>query len=273
MPFLNRLAVTPLVLASLASLPAAAQDVGITVKPVGVAVVSEAFPADRFQFGALNGLTGTRVALMLTAGEHPIVGVEPIDSDVEAFVDSTGRDLMQEPETPGDGFGAMAGIQGLPGMSDDHRLALVEVAAPRSPAAGADSVTLTGEISVQTAAGSKSVETGMIDLKPGPVKAGDHTFTLESIEPQQMFDEATVEVAFKLTGNLAKNFASLRLLDEAGDAIETGGQTTMQWGDTLNVSYTLRRDSLDRANLELTVWQDLRTVRVPLDLTVRAGGF
>ena len=106
--------VVPLVIVFLAVLPARAQEVHIAVTPVGVAVVSESFPAEEFDFGPINGLTGTRVALLLKAGEGAIVGIEPSDSDIESFTDSTGRDLLQPVKKDRDGFGSSSGVDGFP---------------------------------------------------------------------------------------------------------------------------------------------------------------
>ena len=250
-----------------------AQAVDITTTPVGVAVVSESFPAEEFDFGPINGLTGTRVALLLEAGEGAIVGVEPFDSDIESFVDSTGRDLLKAVEADGEGFGSPSGVDGFPRLSGDNRRAVVEVLAPRSPAPDATSITLRGKVAVETAMGTTEAETGVIDLKPGKVTAGDHAFSIESLETEEMFEESSLMLTLKFTGDLATGFASLRLLDEAGEVIPAERRSSMSFGKTLEVSYAIDRDKLERANLELTMWLGIKQMKVPVDVTISVGGF
>ena len=273
MSTLPRCLILPFLVVYLAAVPLTAQEADIAVTPVGVAVVSESFPAEAFDFGPINGLTGTRVALLLRAGEGAIVGIEPFDSEIDSFVDSTGRDLLKALKADSDGFGSSSGFEGFPRLSDDNRQAVVEVVAPRSPAPDATSITFRGEVAVQTASGSSAAETGMIDLKPGKAAAGERAFSIESLEMEEMFEESSLMLTLKFTGDLATGFASLRLLDDAGQEIKAERRSSMSFGKTLEVSYAIDRDKLERANLELTVWEGFKQVMVPVDVTINVGGF
>ena len=304
MSTLPRCLILPFLVVYLAAVPLTAQEADIVVTPVGVAVVSESFPDEAFDFGPINGLTGTRVALLLKAGEGAIVGIEPFNSDIKSFEDSTGRDLLKAVEADDDGFGSPSGVDGFPRLSADNRQAVVEVVAPRSPAPDATSVTLRAQVAIETASGTTEAETGVIDLKPGKVTAEGRAFSIESLEVEDFgggfgmqgdqdqretlgeaeaqpeaarFETSDLMLTLKFTGDLATGFASLRLLDEAGQEIKaerrSSSRSSMSFGKTLEVSYAIDRDKLERANIELTVWEGFKQVKVPVDVTVNVGGF
>ena len=160
-------------------------------------------------------------------------------------------------------------------------------------------MTLRGKVAVRVASGTSTAGTGVVDLKPGKVTAEGRAFSIESLEieefgggfgmqvdqdqreplgdaeaqPESAVSETSgLMLSLKFTGDLATGFASLRLLDEAGREIKADRRSSMSWGDTLEVSYAIKRGKLERANLELTVWEGFEQVAVPVDATVNVGG-
>jgi methionine-rich copper-binding protein CopC len=244
----------------------------VKVKPVGIAVVSESFAADEFEFGPLNGMTGTSVSLMVETSEGFIVDIDTEASELTSFADSTGRNLLEAvPGKPDDGW-VRSGIDSFPKMSKSGSQALVEIAGPRSPAVDAESMTIQGKLSIITAKGTKSFKTSAESLTAKPRKAGDYSFEISNVEEQEMFGEKALEVTLEFQGDLAKQFSQAKFTDSNGQPIEAQPSMTMSFNETKQVSYSLKTTVDTVAAIELELYQELDTSDVRLDLSIPVGG-
>ena len=77
-------------------------------------------------------------------------------------------------------------------------------------------------------------------------------------------------LAIKLVGSNTNTIKRLRFLDAAGTELESDTNGSMTSSDESEYSYTLKAKATT-ATVEIEVWQNLQTTKVPFTLTAGVG--
>ncbi len=203
---------------------------------------------------------GTRLALLVGDPGAGIVGFDREASAVEAFVDSTGKSLL-DPGSESSPFGFTERILG-----DSGRLAL-ELNGPRTPADEATWVQARGEVAVTIAhhKGSWTSDRGIIETGQ-TMRCGPYTFEVVRAERPRSGEGFELELRTK---DPAEHVTSWTLV-EGDERYDLRRSSTMSFNGTSRV--TLHSPvNTGAAALLVEAWTDPRAVRVPFSLKARVG--
>ena len=203
---------------------------------------------------------GTRLALLVGDPDAGIVDFDRGASAVTAFVDSTGRSLL-DPERHASPFGFTGRTLGSSG-----RL-MVEISGPQTPATRATWVEARGEVAVTIARRKASWSSDRGPIRTGrTIRCGPYTFEVMRAETPRSGEGLELELH---TTDRVERVTSWTLLD--GDARHE-----------LHRSSSMGSDGASRVTLQCPVppgdavllveaWTDPRDVRVPFSLKARVG--
>ncbi|MEE2940129.1 MAG: hypothetical protein VX460_07090 [Planctomycetota bacterium] len=203
---------------------------------------------------------GTCLALLVGDPGAGIVGFDRDASAVEAFVDSTGRSLL-DPDSEASPFGFTERLLG-----DSGRLAL-ELSGARTPADRATWVQARGAVAVTIAHHKASWSSDRVSIEAGAtIRCGPYTFQVTRAETPRPGEGLELELR---TRDAAEHVTSWALVD--GDAHhELRRSSTMSFDGTSRI--TLRCPvAPGAAALLVEAWTDPRAVRVPFSLKARVG--
>jgi hypothetical protein len=241
-----------------AAAPKAAAKPNPTVSLAGLQVAAKSLGKARFgdtvAFGNQSGVT-----LALAVRVAPGTAILDIDDDdcvVDTWTDDKQTDLNIEPD-----WGS------FPNYTEDLSAGIITVRSPVVPAAGSQQVSIAGSLSVTTAAGTRAVQAKKVALTKGTA------FPLGTMAASVSEFEATdtgATLAIKLVGSNTNTIKRLRFLDAAGTELESDTNGSMTSSDESEYSYTLKAKATT-ATVEIEVWQNLQTTKVPFTLTASVG--
>jgi hypothetical protein len=236
------------------------QDAKPAIKVVGIRVATE-IPGDEMQrMSVFNGQTGTALAVLV---QHPGGGLIAFDDDnssVDAFADDASTNLL---EGEGSGFGVFSPFTSI---SEDTKMALIEMRVPGVPAAGAKGLRAKGVFKFTHATKTKTAKVAGVALKnetafeagPFKFKIADAMSSGLSLESKQNTDAVR----------------TVRFLDAEGKQVESdaAGSGYMGFGGdiTYSLSYSLSGVP-ETATIEIEYWEDLKTLEIPFDVTAGVG--
>lgn len=256
------------------AMPAFAED-GVTVKAVAVAVTGEV-DVEAFEYSPLQGQPGTRVSLLINASETAatIVGLDDDASEVAAFTDAQGNDLLAEDKQDSGMFsisfgGGGSAIGAFPKVSDNGKLIVLDVEGPATPAPGSGAVNLKANMVLRVAEGTVTRSSGSIPLAAGAIVDKEGGITIDSVGDAE-WGEAAMSVTMKMPAATLNQIAKLTFRNAAGDDITDGRRSTMTMMDRAEVMWELT-EKVDTATIEVTLHDKLRKLDVPVDLSVTLG--
>jgi len=196
---------------------------------------------------------GTAVGLAIEAPEgNGIIDIDDHGSRLDALTDNKGRSLLEEGR-----FGP------FPKISEDKSAAMVDVEARGRPSAGASSITLKGNVALTMASGSKPTRIANVRLEQGrTMKVGDTTITVKTVKAG---DDST-ELTFALPRSFMNSIHAVRFFDSKGAAIESSRSGSGYMNEAAEVQYDVKSKAKTVA-VEFDVWQNIRQVKVPFNLT------
>ncbi len=224
---------------------------------------------------------GTTLLVFLRSPEgKTLVNVDADASKLSQFTDTAGNDLLkakpaaQDQQQTDNAFANMRsfqkdGIGSFPRISDDRRIAMVELVAPRTPAQDATSITIKGKLVVNIAGNTKTQTLKQVALKPGKLDLPDHKIEISEAGLTEG-DEQKLTLEFKTDKATANQIASVRFLDDTGQPIKSQRLNTFSFMDTVQISYQIEKP-IDTATLEFTFYDQLERVEVPVDMQVSLG--
>jgi hypothetical protein len=239
---------------------AAAPKPNPTVSLAGLQVVARSLGKGRFRDAvAFDGQPGVSIGLAVkVAPGTAILEIEDDDCEVTAWTDDKQTDMNIEPD-----WGS------FPTFTEDQSAGLISVRTPMLPAAGASSMTLTGTLSVTTAAGTRTVQAKKVALAKGTsFQLGTIAASIGDFEPSDTGGAITV----KMTGAGVGAMKRLRFLDAAGTEIESDANGSMTSPGEAEYSYTLKAKATT-ATIDVELWQNLQTTPVPFTITATVGSF
>jgi hypothetical protein len=241
-----------------AAAPNAAANPNPTVSLAGLQVAAKSLGKARFgDTIAFGGQSGVSLALAVrVAPGTAILDIDDDDCVVDTWTDDKQTDLNIEPD-----WGS------FPNYTEDLSAGIITVRSPVIPASGSQQVAIAGSLSVTTAAGTRAVQAKKVALTKGTA------FQLGTLAASVSEFEATdtgATLAIKLVGSNTNTIKRLRFLDAAGTELESDTNGSMTSSDESEYSYTLKAKATT-ATVEIEVWQNLQTTKVPFTLTAGVG--
>lgn len=232
-----------------------------TVRPSGVQVVWED-PKDEFGgFSLFNAMKPVSLALLVDAGDAALIEMDEDASKLISLKDDKGTDLKGE-------------IWSFPKISEDGKLARVQVQGEKSPAKGARSIQASGKLVFHSASETetKKGELGKVAKGEKVVIGDDLKFEIKSAGKPQWGDEP-FEVELEIKRDIPE-VAAFRFYDKDGKEIESSEGANSRMGFlgkvTLSKSFRLEK-KVEELRVEVDVWADLKTVEVPFEVEVGVG--
>lgn len=238
----------------------------ITVETCGLRVVAPTSEGAG-DLRAFNQFAGTTVALQVVRPSGGLISFDRDASRLEIFADDRGTNLLVKKGFMSPGFGAWTRI------SDDGRVAMLEVNGGALPSSGARQIDIKGNLVFKVATEKKTFQQKKVSLTAGTkIQAGPIAFTIKEVgkpgwgdEPVQITLEAKQEV---------DSLFSVRFLDDAGREIKSAAASSsrMKMFNSVVVEKSYRlAEKVDSLTIELTYWMDMQTVELPLDLSASVG--
>ncbi len=252
-----------------------------TIKAAGIRVIRETYEpekGDGDSFGNMSSFatfntfgTGTDLALLVLPGEGALIDLNLDDSELTAFEDDKGTDLLTETEGfDGDGFAS------FPSVEESGAAAMVEIEASGLPAAGATSLSAEGVLVIGTASEKKAERSAAFELAEGTeIEVGGIALKVEGVgEPS--FGDHALELEFETRDRAIERVASVRFFDAAGAEIESSGAGSSRMGFnnkfTYGRSYSLAKKPAGKITVEFELWADYVEHKVPFSVTAGLGG-
>jgi len=263
---------SPLKRGAQAATKASAQPIRSATGPVSVAglmintpVHTGADPSSDDTFGVELAFFGTfdrtRLALELRHEDGGILGIDSDASELAAFRDDRGTNLLKED----DAFGP---FEMMPRISEDGHYLVFTIASDKVPVGGAARVFAEGVCAVQTAHRSEVFTSDEIALaKDARVSLGGFDFKISDVGDSNWNGEKSITLETKKDTVPIVRYA---LIDPSGAEIELSESMSMSgmgtWQQSLDAA-----TMPERAKLVLEVWQDLDTVEIPFQVEAGIG--
>lgn len=229
-----------------------------TVSLAGIQLAAKSLGKARFgdtvAFGGQAGLT-----LALAVKVAPGAAILDIDDDectVDTWTDDKQTDLNIEPD-----WGS------FPSFTEDLTAGVITVRTPLLPATGAQQFSITGSVSVTTAAGTRAVQAKKVALVKG---TSFQLGTFAASIPEFEATDTGASLSVRLTGSNTNNIKRLRFLDAAGTELESDTNGSMTSSDESEYSYTLKAKAAS-ATIEIEIWQNQQTTKVPFTIAAGVG--
>jgi hypothetical protein len=252
-----------------ASQSAFAEDGGskATVTAYGLRVVPKPFEGNDMM-RAFNAFEGTSLAILVHQPSGGLISFDSEASKIESFTDDKGKDLLKSTSD----FG-MPALPMSPDISEGGKAVVIEVHGGQSPTQGATALKVKGKFVFNAATQKKSYTHKDLEIKADAViEAGPIPLTIGKAGKPE-WGEEPLEIVLQAKKRLDE-VASIRFLDADGKEIESNesGSMTMAFGEEVSVerSYALTK-MVDKVTVEVSYWTDMKTIEIPVDLTVSLG--
>lgn len=239
---------------------------GPVVDVVGVQVVRPVGFGD----GQVRGRqVGTRVLLRVSAPGQFFADILPAASPLSAFRDDKGTDLV----APG-GAAADRGWEPDLQVSPDGSRCIVEVAAPRTPSPGAGGIRLDALIALRCGQGARKHHQKELRIARGAkLTAGGVDMEIDSVQEGQYGGGAVLAVVF-VTGKNPETTRKIAFLDADAKEIPSRVLRRRKYGFSGTTTYEVilgLGKAVAAAGVEVTTFEKLETVKVPVNLTAGLG--
>lgn len=232
-----------------------------TVSVAGLRLVAKPYRGNQ-DMRAFN-YAGSAVSLLVQYPAGGLIEVDRKASKITAFADDKGTDLLVGKRDFRNGISSIGDE-----ISKDAKAALLTIRGEGVPADGATHLHLTGTLAIKSATGTKTFTQKSVALKAGTkIKAGPVSLTIKKVGKPKW---ASWEITFTNDAGM-EQVADVKFLDAAGKPIKsTRGGSWSSNGKLMQVSYALGQ-KVQAATIQFDVWQGLKTVTVPFDVTTSVG--
>ncbi len=239
----------------------------VTVKVAGIQVIRETYGKSEYgaELSPLSGQVGSEIGLLILSEKGGIIGLDERKSSLSVFSDDQGGNLQPEKKF----FGPFS----FPKASQDGKALSVGIKTDKTPKAGAQKMKVKGELMVKIGTEKKTHQGEVFDLsKESEQNVGGLKIKVSKLEKAN-FGNAGFEFEIKSKGDLSQ-IASIQFSDAQGKKIETDKNGSSSFGDGKMTqwtrSYRLKKKE-EKVRLEIELWDNLKTVSVPLDLEFGIG--
>ena len=237
------------------------QDIDVSV--VGLAITKED-PESEYGESMVPGLqAGTTVYVRVQLPKRTVIKITQSKDTPLSIKDSTGKTLPDS----GSDFGFMSSI------SDDGKTVLVPVSANTVPAEGAKSITISGTVTLICGADPKTEEVAVEIASGKKVELAGIEFEISDIQDSFMLDDGQMfELQSKTSPSQIKSIKAI-LANGKRVEVSPSGSSEFGFGDdiTFGRSYDVPCKVASIKKLEVTFFENVEEVNVPMDLSVELG--
>ena len=229
-----------------------------TVQVAGLRVVGSGYGLNGTELRAFNQQSGTTLALVVQASENKkIIEVDDSKCSLVEFTDDRDHNLLD-----GVDWG------GFPKITEDGRLAMVEVTSKNRPSQDATRIFAKGAISLRVAA--TDITEKIENLKPEvgtKVSIGQEAAEVMKAEVENDRFTFVLQVSRKFM----KNMKDIRFYSK-GSPIEIWSQGSFTFGNASQLEYYLDINSIPEAlKIEIDIWQELETLEHSFEVETGLG--
>jgi hypothetical protein len=207
--------------------------------------------------------SGTKVKLLISSPSGGLVSCDEDASTVTVLKDDKGTDLLAKgkgsPSSPLSPFSR---------ISDDHKFLEIEARAEKIPLKGSSTLFLAGVLSVQLAHAQNTISRPLKLVNGASATFGTLTFTVDKVGKPEWGDDP-MAFTVKIKGDVAQ-VATIVFTKADGSPIEVTHSSSFHGGPISEWTYNMK-ETADSLTMTTTLWNDLKKVEVPFDLTIDVG--
>ncbi|MCG3178406.1 MAG: hypothetical protein BIFFINMI_00733 [Phycisphaerae bacterium] len=247
-----------------------AASIGLSIEPAGVSVARPDVLQLRGARMWHRWEAPVRVGVLIKVPKGQLIGMDEGASKLTTFTDDVGADLAKEDKEQQDRvFFGQSGLGSLM-VGEGGKMALLNITGRKAPAAGNRELFVAADLVLLYSDGTTKVESVKgVSTKAGTeVKAGPITMTVDD----RNFGNGENVMGLRY-GDDGGRISKIRILDSEGTDIggENGwGRSVQNDVVTMTRYYRLPQET-KTVTVEVTYFKDVRRVRTPLALSVRAG--
>lgn len=247
----------------MAAVPAFSAEQEPKVSVAGLMVVFDSLAEEFDGFTTFNKETGVHLLLALRSGERHIVTIDSDRSKISSVADDLGNQLTGK-------VGMFSQI------SDDAKIAKIEVATKELPAAGSTAITLKGTLAVTLAGERSEIAAAATTLAPkAKLEFGERLVLTVAKAGKPEWGDAEWEIEFQASREL-QDLLELRFADQAGNPLEANnsGSSTMKMLGRVTATKTWTFETMPEGKISVTalMWDDLEEVIVPVEFELGVAG-
>jgi hypothetical protein len=229
------------------------------VQLAGFRIVGPGYGLNGTELQAFNQRSGTTLALIVQAPENKkIVEVDDSKCSLTEFTDDRGVNLL-------DGID----WDSFPEISEDSRLALVDVKSKNRPSQDASRFLAKGTINMRVATSESTEKINNLKLEVGTkVNAGEEIVQVMKVEGGN--DGLTL--VLQLDRKFADNMKDIHFYTAEGNPIEVWGRGSFTFGNASQLEYNLDTKSTPATlTVEIDIWQELEILNLPFEIESGVG--
>jgi hypothetical protein len=229
------------------------------VKLAGLQVVGPGYGLNGTELQPFHQQSGTALALVIQAPENrEIVELDDSKCTLVEFTDDRDHDLLD-----GVSWGA------FPKISEDHRIALIEVTSKNRPSQKASRIRAKGNIQLRLAASESTETIENLKLEVG-TKASVGQEIVQVMKVEEEDDGLTL--VLQINRKLVDNLKDIRFYTGKGNPIEIWGRGSFTFGNVSQVEYNLdTKLTSDNLNIEIDLWQEPEVLNLSFEIESGLG--
>jgi hypothetical protein len=229
------------------------------VELAGLRVVGPGYGLNGTELQAFNQRSGLSLALIVHAPKNKkIVDVDDSKCSLTSLIDDRGHNLLDGVDW--DSF---------PKVSNDGRLALIEVTSKSRPSESASRIRAKGTIHLRIAGSERTEKIENLKLEVGG-KSHIQQNILQVMKVQKENDGLNLVLQGKRT--FTETFKAVRFYTSKDHSVDVWGRGSFTFGNASQMQYNLDLKSVpETLIMEIDLWQDLETLDLPFEIDSGLG--
>jgi len=230
-----------------------------TVHLAGLRIVGPGYGVNGTELRAFHQQSGITLALVVKVPQNKmIVDVDDSKCVLTKCVDDRGHNLLD-----GVDWG------GFPKISEDSRIALVEVSSKIRPSMDASEIYARGTIHLRMAASAITENIESLKLKTG-TRIHVRQEVIQVMKVQAENDGLTL--VLQISRELMNDMKELRFFTSNEDPVEIWGRGSFTFGNVSQMEYSCNIKSLpETLRVEVDLWQELEILNVSFNIAAGLG--
>lgn len=230
-----------------------------SVELAGLRIVGPGHGLNGTELRAFYQESGTTLAFIVRApADKQIVEVDDSKCALTVFTDDRGRNLLDGVDW-----------SGFPKISEDARLALIEVSSKTRPSPDATRVRVEGTIHMRAAASSVTETVENLTLDVGTTRTVRQE-TIEVMKAEAENDGLTL--VLQISREFSENMKDIRFFTAEGNLLEIWSRGSFTFGNAAQMEYNLEIAAKPEAlKVEIDLWQELENLNLPFEIESGIG--
>jgi hypothetical protein len=229
------------------------------VKFAGIRIVGPGYGLNGSELRAFHESSGTTLSLLIQAPQNKkIVELNDDKCSLQLFSDDKGKNLLDDVDWGG-----------FPQLSEDGRLALIEVSSKNTPSQDASQIMAKGTVNFVLGASASTEKIESLKLQVGTKVQ----LQQENIEVMKVEEENEgLTIVLQMTRRFVDNMKEIRFYTADGSPLEIMGRGSFTFGNVAQMEYALDSKTTPAAlKTEIDLWKELETVNHSFDLKSGLG--